>query len=148
VDNFGDKMKPQLLTLLALIFMSLVACSNTSNDSLYRQLGGQVKVEQVVDNFIREIEFDVAIFAYFKDSDVERFHEKLVEHLCQLTGGPCEYSGDTMEQVHGGMNISEADFNRGVDLFINAMTKADIPHPQQNKVLAILAKTRKDILYL
>lgn len=141
-------MKSQVHVILALIFMGLVACSNTSNDSLYRQLGGQEKIEQVVANFIHEIEFDVLIFAYFKDADVERFHEKLVEHLCQLTGGPCDYSGDTMAQVHGGMNISEADFNRAVDLFINAMTKADIPHRQQNKVLAILAKTRKKMLYL
>lgn len=141
-------MKTLLRVILPLIFMSLVACSTTSNDSLYAQLGGQTTIEQVVDNFIHEIEFDAVIFAYFKNSDVDRFREKLVEHLCQLTGGPCDYTGDTMAQVHGGMNISEADFNRGVDLFINAMTKADIPHRQQNKVLAILAKTRKEMLYL
>ncbi|MFQ3235557.1 MAG: hemoglobin [Paraglaciecola sp.] len=141
-------MKSLLFLILPVILMSLAACTTTSNDSLYDQLGGQEKIEQVVDNFIHEIEFDAVIFEYFKNSDVERFYEKLVEHLCQLTGGPCDYTGDTMAQVHGGMNISEADFNRAVDLFINAMTKADIPHPQQNKVLAILVKTRKDMLYL
>ena len=141
-------MKPLLLSILALIFLNLVACATTADDSLYRQLGGQVKVEEVVDNFIREIEFDAVVIEYFKHTDIGRFREKLVEHLCQLTGGSCDYTGDTMTQIHGGMDISEADFNRVVDLLINAMSKADIPHPLQNKVLAILAKTRKDILYL
>lgn len=141
-------MNKIFLGFFALTLLALSACSTTSEVSLYTQLGGQSKIEQVVDNFIHEIEFDAVIFPYFKDSDINRFRRKLVEHLCQLTGGPCDYSGDTMAQVHGGMNISETDFNRGVDLLINAMNKADIAHPLQNKVLGILAKTRKDILYL
>lgn len=141
-------MKHTLIILFVSLFFGLSACSSTSNQSVYTQMGGQQKVEEVVDNFITEIEFDPVIFEYFKDSDIGRFREKLIEHVCHLTGGPCEYTGDTMERVHGGMNITEADFNRGVDLFINAMDKANIPHPTQNKVLAILAKTRKQMLYI
>ena len=68
--------------------------------------------------------------------------------MCMLTGGPCEYSGDSMQQVHAGMNITEAEFNHSVDLFINAMTKADIPHPVQNKVLAVIIHTRDQMIYL
>jgi hemoglobin len=52
-----------------------------------------------------------------------------------------------MEQVHTGMNITEANFNHGVDLFINAMDKADIPHNVQNRLLNEMAKTRKQMLY-
>ena len=65
-----------------------------------------------------------------------------------LTGGPCEYTGDDMEQVHAGMNISESDFNHGVDLFIAAMTKANIHHTIQNKILAVIATTRDEMIYL
>lgn len=130
----------------------LSACAshttNKSTKSVYDQIGGQTVVEKIVDNFITEIEYNKTIFAYFKDSDVVRFREKLIEHVCFLTGGPCEYTGDSMEDVHAGMNISEHDFNLGVDLFINAMTKAGLNHRQQNKVLAVLAPTRKEMLYL
>lgn len=72
----------------------------------------------------------------------------MIEHLCSLTGGPCQYTGDTMEQVHAGMNISEREFNHAVDLFITAMEKADIPHTVQNKVLATMTPTRKQMIYL
>jgi hemoglobin len=130
-----------------ILLLSLSACASTQT-SVYQQLGGQTKVEEIVENFITEIEFDPVMFEFFKESDINRFREKLVEHICFLTGGPCKYTGDTMEQVHAGMNISERDFNHGVDLFIKAMDKAKIPHSVQNQVLATMTPTRKEMIYL
>jgi hemoglobin len=115
---------------------------------VYEQLGGQTKVNQIVDNFVTEIEFDATILSYFEGSNIDRFKEKLAEQICQRTGGPCEYTGDSMEQVHAGMNITENHFNRTVDLLINAMDKAGVPHRLQNQVLSVLAPTRNEMLYL
>ena len=126
--------------------LTLAGCAS-SEKSLYQQLGGQQRVAEIVDNFINEIEFDPIMYAYFKESNIARFRQKLIEHLCMLTGGGCEYTGDTMRQVHGGMNIPESDFNHGVDLFIKAMDKAEIPHRIQNKVLATIVPSRKEIIY-
>jgi hemoglobin len=137
-------MKNLILILITCFLLNACASQNTS---IYQQLGGQPKVEEIVDNFITEIEFDPIMFEFFKDSDINRFREKLTEHLCLLTGGPCQYTGDTMKQVHGGMNISESTFNHGVDLFISAMTKADIPHRIQNKILAVMIHTRDQMIY-
>jgi hemoglobin len=39
-----------------------------------------------------------------------------------------------MQQAHCGINITEAEFNHGVDLFINAMDKADVPFNMQNRL--------------
>jgi hemoglobin len=138
-------MKNILIMCFGWIFFS--ACT-TTQVNIYQQLGGQPKIEEVVDNFITEIEFDAVLFTFFKDSNIERFREKLSEHICMLTGGPCKYSGDSMQQVHAGMNITEAEFNHSVDLFISAMTKADIPHSVQNKVLAVIIHTRDQMIYL
>ena len=132
---------------LCFIFSLLSGCAATQM-SLYDELGGKDTLAQIVDNFIHEIEFDKTMFAYFAESDIDRFREKLNEHLCFLANGPCQYTGDTMEQVHAGMQISERDFNHGVDLFIAAMTKAKVPHPLQNKLLAKMVPTRKEIIYL
>jgi hemoglobin len=128
----------------------MTSCASTTDrkaESLYQQIGGADTVADIVDNFITEIEYSKEIFPYFVHSDVVRFRTKLIEHLCMLTDGPCEYTGDTMKQVHGGMNITEHDFNLGVDLFINAMTKAGVKHRLQNKVLAKMVPTRSDIIY-
>ncbi|MFT4807260.1 MAG: hemoglobin [Paraglaciecola sp.] len=138
-------MKNVLLVCFVWLFLS--ACT-TTHLSTYQQLGGQPKIEEIVDNFITEIEFDPVMFEFFKDSNIDRFREKLNEHICMLTGGPCDYTGDKMEQVHAGMNITESEFNHGVDLFINAMTKADIPHSIQNKILAVIIHTRDQMIYI
>mmetsp|Transcript_228 Transcript_228/g.478 ORF Transcript_228/g.478 Transcript_228/m.478 type:complete len:80 (-) Transcript_228:195-434(-) len=78
---------------------------------------------------------------------MQRFKEKLSQQLCVMAEGPCTYTGDSMEQVHSGMDITEADFNHGVDLFISAMDKANIPHNLQNRLLKEMAKTRGEIIY-
>ncbi|MCU4677228.1 group 1 truncated hemoglobin [Catenovulum sp. 2E275] len=135
----------KLITFL--LVLTLTACVNQTQKTLYEQLGGKDKITQIVENFIYEIEFNETIYEYFKETDIQRFHDKLIEHICVNTGGPCQYTGDTMAQVHAGMNINESDFNLTVDLLINAMTKADIPHPLQNKVLAVFAPMRKDMIY-
>jgi hemoglobin len=145
MDNFGDHMKNIILVCFTWIFLS--ACTSTQL-STYQQLGGQPKIAEIVDNFINEIEFDPVLYEFFKDSNIERFREKVSEHICMLTGGPCEYTGDEMEQVHTGMDISESEFNHTVDLFIIAMTKANVPHTVQNKVLAAIIHTRDEMIYL
>lgn len=137
-----------LKTLVILTALFSSACTHQmSSVSTYNELGGYQKIEQIVDNFIIEIEKDQIIFEYFKKSDVERFRTKLTEHICFHTGGPCIYTGDTLERVHDGMNITETDFNRGVDLLINAMYQANIPHRVQNKVLAIFVPMREQMIY-
>lgn len=132
---------------IILLFISgLAACASTTS-SVYEQLGGKSAVNRIVENFVIEIENDPIILSYFQGADIDRFVEKFSEQICHRTGGPCEYSGDTMSQVHAGMQITESDFNRTVDLLINAMNNASIPYPLQNKVLAVLAPTRNDMLY-
>lgn len=136
--------------LLLMGLSALTGCVSVANEpspSIYEQLGGSAKVQEIVDNFITEIEYSPEIFPYFEHSNITRFREKLTEHLCMLTSGPCVYTGDTMAQVHGSMGITEGDFNVGVDLFINAMDKANIPQRLQNKVIAVIAPTRRDIIY-
>lgn len=116
--------------------------------SLYDELGGQAGIETIVSNFIYEIGFNEQIAAHFEETNLDRFYEKMVEHLCHISGGPCEYTGDTMIDVHTNMNITEAEFNAVVDILIQAMNRSKIPHRIQNKLLARLAPLRKEIIYL
>lgn len=110
-------------------------------------MGGQIKIEEVTNNFIEQIGYNKHIVRYFENTDIDRFREKLNEHLCMVADGPCEYTGDSMLDVHAGMNINENHFNLMVDLLINAMDDANIPHNTQNKMLAKLATIRSDIIY-
>ncbi len=65
---------------------------------------------------------------------MQRFKEKLSEQSCPLAKGPCAYKGHSMQQVHSGMNITEVEFTHDVDLFINAIDKADGSFNMQNRL--------------
>ncbi len=134
------------VSVFVVVAMLLSGCASQP-ESLYSELGGEGKVSEIVNNFVTEIEYDPVILAYFEGSDIDRFIAKFEEQICMVSGGGCEYTGDTMEQVHGGMDINEKDFNRTVDLLINAMNKANVPHPLQNRLLSKLAPMRGQMLY-
>ena len=142
-------MKTLGLSIFIVLLCSACASFDTaksSRSSLYEQFGGQPAVDKVVAYFIDEIGYDKAIYAYFRETDIDRFTEKMTEHMCVQLDGPCTYTGDSMADSHKGMNVTEQDFNRLVDLLIAAMDRADIAHNTQNQLLAKLAPMRKDIL--
>lgn len=130
------------------LLAALTACQTTASDSaLFNELGGMEGITRITDNFIYEIGFDRDIVKHFEKTDLDRFREKFIEQLCEVSGGPCQYTGDTMLQVHTKMNITEAEFNQTVDLLISAMNNSGITQATQNRLLARLAPTRPDIIY-
>jgi len=135
-------------TLVVLALALAAGCATTSTeDSLYRALGGKESLERVSGRFVARVGEDPRIRPFFLHTNLERFHEMFALHLCQLAGGPCDYDGDSMVDVHIGMDIGEAEFNRVVEILIEVMEAEDIPQTAQNRLLARLAPLREDIIY-
>lgn len=136
-------------TLLCLLISGLSGCATPGGQStLYRELGGEQGLAEIVDNLIMEIARDERILPRFADSNVARFRENITEHFCDLADGPCDYTGDSMEQIHRGMDISGAEFNALVEDLITAMNQAEVPIGVQNRFLARLADLRPAIIEL
>lgn len=139
----------QLLVVPAFSLLLLAgACSPLSAPpaTLYEELGGQPVITALADQFIMEIAYDNRVLPRFMDSNVERFREKIIEHFCWIADGPCLYTGDTMLQVHAGMDISSGEFNAVVEDLIAAMDKTGIAVGTQNKLLDRLARLRPEIM--
>lgn len=132
---------------LLLVGLIILPGKLLADNSLFKALGGREGVNNIAGRFIYEIGEDAVIREYFAETDLDRFYEKFSEQLCQISGGGCSYSGDTMIESHTNMDVNEADFNRTVDLLINAMEYHHIPHPVQNRLLKQLAPMRADIIY-
>ena len=134
-------------TLFTFVFaVMLVGCASSNNSTLYQQINGEQGVEKLVDSFINQIGRDEQILAYFKQTNVAHFRQGFITHLCSVTDGPCEYEGDNMVDIHTGMNISKKDFNRVVELLINAMDEQQIPQTVQNQILSRLAPLRPEVI--
>jgi len=135
------------LIYIAALFSGLTCFNVAQADGYYQELGGKAGVEKIVDNFINEISFDQNIVKFFEGTDINRLREKLIEQFCHESGGPCEYTGDSMKDVHAGMDITKAEFNRVVELLQAAMDDAGTPQTAQNRLIRSLAPMRPDIIH-
>lgn len=124
------------------------AATNTGRNSgqLYRDFGGQPGIERLIDGLLDNIARDDRIFPLFRDSNIDRLRSKLVEKFCSLTGGPCTYTGASIIDAHAGLKITEAQFNALVEDLIDAMESQKIAVGTQNRLLAILAPMRPEVI--
>ena len=118
----------------------------THDDSLYRALGGQQGIGRVVDASLVEIHGDKRIAFFFEKTDLADLRRLLIEQICAASGGPCTYSGRTMEESHSGLNIKDADFDAFVEDLVRAMDKEKVPKDLQKQLLALLGPMRPEVV--
>jgi hemoglobin len=114
--------------------------------SLYERLGGKPAITAVVDDFVGNVAADNRINRFFAKTNIPRLKQRLVEQICQGTGGPCRYKGRSMKAAHRGMGVGGADFAALVGDLKLSLDKFQVPAREQGELLAILAPMRKDIV--
>ena len=134
--------------LLLAMVLTLAACAQQppKDDSLYRELGEQAGITRIVEGMLLNIAADPRIVRHFENIDIERLRDKLVEQICVEAGGPCTYTGDSMEESHKGQNLTPSDFNALVENLQEAMSAQNVPMPAQNRLLARLAPMRAQVI--
>jgi len=96
------------------------------NKTLWERLGGEENVTKVVDAWVTasadDPEVDYSRQNTFRpwtsvrvgnplDATVAKIKRRTVEQISSLTGGPYEYGGKAMLEVHEEMSITEAQFD-------------------------------------
>lgn len=136
----------RLTTTLALTLL-IAACSTTpTQPTLYERLGEQDGITTIVDNLLFEIGGNDTLLPFFAETDIDRFREKLIEQLCQVSDGPCDYTGDSMAQVHAGMELNDSHFNALVTDLVVAMDEAGVSTGAQNDLLARLVPMYDEVM--
>ena len=119
--------------------------------SLYARLGGTKAIQVVVDEFVARVAADNRINQFFAAaaSDPNRlsaFKQKLVDQICQATGGPCKYKGKDMKTAHAGMGVTGEAFQALVEDLIAALDKFNVPAAEKSELLGLLAPMKGDIV--
>ena len=135
-------------SLLLMMFITLTACVQQppKDDSLYRDLGEQAGITRIIEGMLLNIAGDPRIVRHFESIAIVRLRDKLVEQVCVEAGGPCTYTGDSMEESHKGQNLTPSDFNALVENLQAAMSSQGVAMPAQNRLLARLAPMRAQII--
>lgn len=134
---------------LLLVLLIGTGCNQLAEQktTLYQQLGATPGIDALVYELLVNIAEDDRIVDRFRDVNIERFKTGLVNYICSISGGPCEYTGDSMKVVHAGHQYTDTEFNALVDNLIQAMEARAIPVGTQNQLLALLAPSYKDVVY-
>lgn len=114
--------------------------------SLYDRLGGKSAITAVVDDFVGRVANDGRIKGRFANANIPRLKMKLVEQICQASGGPCTYTGRDMKTTHAGMGIDKADFGALVEDLVAALDKLKVGEQEKNELLGALGPMQQDIV--
>lgn len=140
-------LRNSLLVLCCTLWLSACATPTAGPDPLYSELGGEAGLTRIVEGMLLNVARDPRIAERFRDANIERVRDKLVEQFCVVAGGPCTYTGDSMPEVHRGLDISPSEFNALVEDLILAMDSQGIAVPVQNRLIARLAKLRGQVIH-
>ena len=136
---------------------SLPACGGTAKApetameskqaSLYDRLGRRDAIALIVKDFVEQrVTKDNRINAFFASTDIPNLEAKLIDQICQATGGPCTYTGKDMKTVHAGMNVKDSDFTALVEDLEASLDHFKVGPQEQKDLLGALAGMHDDIV--
>jgi hemoglobin len=136
------------LPLVFAVFATTAALGDlpAESESLYARLGGLEKVTVIVGETIDHSVATPELKRSFENVDVERVKRLIVEQICELAGGGCHYSGETMRDVHAGLALTETEMNGLVEALRDSMRQHGIGLRERNELLALLAPMKRDIV--
>jgi hemoglobin len=120
--------------------------------SLWERLGGEANVRQIVDDWVAlagpdpTVNFSRSGKVKLTDPKVAELKAGLVAYLSKVTGGPIQYQGKSMKDVHRRMEITNAEFDAALADLRKALEGRSIDPLVIQDVLKLLEQTRGDIV--
>jgi hemoglobin len=117
-----------------------------TDPSVLAAFHGQDGIRRVVNDLVETSIADPRISEIFKATDLVRLRRTLFEQFCYLMDGGCQYTGRDMASAHKDMGVQASDMNALVENLQRAMDKERVPFSAQNRLLAILAPMKRDVV--
>jgi hemoglobin len=112
----------------------------------FRDFGEKAGLIKIMDDFMVGLLKDSRTKPFFENVDQQRVKEQLVDQICEILKGPCEYKGAKMTPVHKELGLNREHFNALVEQLQFAMDRNNVPFSSQNKLLAVLAPMHRNIV--
>jgi hemoglobin len=132
--------------------MTRPARAQVTQPSLYERLGGVYSIATVVDDFIERLLVNATLNANPAINEARKrvpkaglkFHVTAL--VCEVSGGPCKYTGRAMKESHEKLNISQPEWDAMVVDFTATLNKFKVPQREQQELITIVGSTKNDIV--
>jgi hemoglobin len=117
--------------------------------TLYKRLGGYDAIAAVTDDFLARLAAEPQFSKFFAGhgtDSIKRIRQNIVDQLCAATGGPCIYVGRDMKTTHGGLGVTERDWDLSVKDLVATLDKFNVPAKEKDEVLSAISGLKRDIV--
>ena len=118
----------------------------TQTTSLYDRLGGLDAINAAVDSWVARVAGDDRINRKFERTDIPRLKKEVADQLCEVTGGPCAYTGRSMWDTHAGMKTTAGEFDVVMQHLGATLDEFNVPKTEQDELVELLRPMRGDIV--
>jgi len=134
------------------LVLGALASPARADKKLYDRLGGVGPISVVVDEFINRL---VADDLLNKNPAIKEARDRVpapylkfhvTALICQVSGGPCKYTGRDMKSSHAKLNITEAEWDEMAKVFKEVLDKVKVPEKEQKELFTAVGATKKDIV--
>jgi hemoglobin len=117
--------------------------------SLYQRMGGYDVIAAVIDDLFAILHDDPGFARFFGGRSADsaiRTRQLLVDQMCGLSGGPCNYIGRDMKTSHQGLGITDAEWEENMKASDAALAQNGVGEPERAEFLALFERYRDDIV--
>jgi hemoglobin len=152
-----DRGRVRKTVLAAVMVFTAATATQTARaqatpPSLYERLGGAYSIATVVDDFIERLLVNATLNANPAIREARarvpkaglKFHVTTL--VCEVSGGPCKYTGRTMKESHDKLNIGQREWDAMVADFKATLDKFKVPQREQQELITIVESTKNDIV--
>ena len=118
----------------------------TQMKSLFDRLGGLDAINAVTESWVARVGGDDRANAKFVRTDIARLKKEVADQLCEVTGGPCAYTGRTMRDTHAGMKTTAGEFEVVMQHLGATLDELNVAKPEQDELVELLRPMRDDIV--
>ena len=136
------------LILIASTCVALLSgCATTPPAaSLYDRLGGLTAISAVVDRSVDRHVADPRTRRSFEGVNLKALKASIVSQVCNATGGPCQYEGESMIKAHHGLAITPLEFDTAIGHIRASLDELHVGAREQQEFLQIVLPMKSDIV--
>ncbi len=106
--------------------------------SLYEKLGGQQKVQDMLQVFYQRVLMDADLAPFFERSDINKLIAMQQEFFSIALGGPVEYPSRRLIAAHHGRGIARKHFTRFCEHLIATLEENGVDSKDIDRILVRL----------
>lgn len=114
-------------------------------ETLYDRIGGAAVIDTLIPAFYTRVLADPELAPFFRHAQIDSLHAMQREFFSMALGGPVDYTGRSLSQVHHGRGISTAHFGLFVKHLLETLDAMGLSAAESDEVIARIGTFANEI---